>query len=120
MRMFFLLLGHACVALAVLGLFLPILPTTPFVIAASACYVRSSPRFHRMLHESRWFGTFLKNWERDGSISLRAKLMSVGMITVTVGASIYAITLFIVKVMLILTAATVVLYIVTRPSPASR
>src|SRR4029450_3994 len=77
---FFLRAGHAFLVLAIVGVFLPILPTTPFVIAASACYMRSSKRFHAMLHKSKWFGPMLENWERDRSISLRSKIGAVVMI----------------------------------------
>jgi len=116
-RVFFLLAGHAFVVLAIAGVFLPILPTTPFVIAASACYMRSSDRFHAMLHNNKWFGPLLENWERDRSISLRSKIMAVGMI----GASLIISFAFFSIPLLAMISATiscgaVSVYILTRPN----
>jgi uncharacterized membrane protein YbaN (DUF454 family) len=117
-RIFFLLAGHVFVALAIVGVFLPILPTTPFVIAASACYMRSSKRFHAMLHESRWFGLLLHNWERDGSISLRSKITAIACIAVSllVSFTFFTIPLY-AMIMALASVSAVSLYILTRPSP---
>lgn len=118
-RIFYLLAGHVLLALAVAGLFLPILPTTPFVLAASACYMRSSDRFHAMLHNSRWFGPLLANWERDGSISLRSKIMATTMIS---SSLLLSFTFFSIPLFAMISAAVacglVSLYIITRPSPS--
>ena len=116
-RLFFLLAGHAFVVLAIAGVFLPILPTTPFVIAASACYMRSSDRFHAMLHKSKWFGPLLENWERDGSISLRSKIVAVGMIgaSLTISFKFFSIPLF-AMISASIACGAVSLYILTRPS----
>ena len=65
--------GHVSVALGVAGLFLPLLPTTPFLLLAAACYVRSSERHHRRLMESRVFGPILRDWEEKRAVPLRAK-----------------------------------------------
>ena len=116
MRLFFLLAGHAFLVLAILGVFLPILPTTPFVIVASACYMRSSERFHAMLHNSR-FGPMLENWERDRSISLRSKIVAVVMIgaSLIISFAFFSIPLFAMISATIACGATS-LYILTRPS----
>lgn len=118
MRIFFLLAGHVFVALAIMGVFLPILPTTPFVIAASACYMRSSKRFHAKLHKSRWFGLLLHNWERDGSISLRSKITAIACIAVSllVSFTFFTIPLY-AMIMALASVSAVSLYILTRPSP---
>jgi uncharacterized protein len=117
-RIFFLLAGHVLLALGVAGLFLPILPTTPFIIAASACYMRSSERFHAMLHKSRWFGPLLANWEKDGSISLRSKILATTMIGLSL---LISFTFFRIPLFAMISAAIacglVSLYIITRPSP---
>ena len=116
-RLFFLLAGHAFLVLAILGVFLPILPTTPFVIAASACYMRSSDRFHAMLHQSKWFGPLLENWERDGSISLRSKIVAVVMIgaSLIISFAFFSIPLF-AMISASIACGAVSLYILTRPS----
>jgi uncharacterized membrane protein YbaN (DUF454 family) len=71
-RYLFLLLGFVCVALAVVGIALPILPTTPFLLLAAFFFARSSPRVYRWLHTNRWFGEYLTNYPKAGE-SRRAK-----------------------------------------------
>ena len=117
-RLFFLLAGHAFLVLAIVGVFLPILPTTPFVIAASACYMRSSKRFHAMLHKSKWFGPMLENWERDRSISLRSKIVAVVMIgaSLIISFAFFSVPLF-AMISASIACGAVSLYILTRPSP---
>ena len=117
MKVFFLLAGHAFVVLAIVGVFLPILPTTPFLIAASACYMRSSERFHAMLHNSKSFGPMLVNWERDRSISLRSKIVAVVMIgaSLIISFGFFRIPLF-AMISATIACGAVSLYILTRPS----
>lgn len=120
MRIFFLLLGHLCIALGILGIFLPLLPTTPFVIAASACYLRSSERFHRMLHESKSFGPALRDWEQSRSISARAKVIAIATIVVTMAFSVAMIPILAVQVVVITIEIIVSIFILTRPTAPSR
>jgi len=80
--------GSISLALGVLGIFLPLLPTTPFVLLAAACFARASPRLHAWLLSNRTFGPLILEWERHRSIPYRVKLMAIAMMTVTFGASI--------------------------------
>ncbi len=80
--------GFASVGLGVAGIFLPLLPTTPFMLLAAACFARSSPRFHRWLLAHRTFGPVVSEWERHRAIPWRAKLWAIGLMTTTLGASI--------------------------------
>lgn len=66
-------LGLTFVGLAALGVFLPLLPTTPFLLLAAACFARSSPKLHSWLVASPLFGPLLLDWERHGAISPKAK-----------------------------------------------
>jgi hypothetical protein len=112
-------MGHLFVGLALLGVFLPLLPTTPFVLLASACYLRSSERFHRVLQEHPWFGPALKNWNETRSISRKAKIMAVVTIAATMSFSLYLAPLLWVQLMLAAIGVCVSLFILTRPSPSS-
>ncbi|MGH6623741.1 MAG: YbaN family protein [Burkholderiaceae bacterium] len=80
--------GSIALALGILGIFLPVLPTTPFVLVAAACYARASPRLHAWLLSNRTFGPIILEWERHRSIPYRVKWTAIAMMTVTFGASI--------------------------------
>jgi uncharacterized membrane protein YbaN (DUF454 family) len=60
----------------VIGIFVPLWPTTPFILLAAICYSRSSERFHDWIYQHRIFGPMLRAWEQHGVISPRAKLIS--------------------------------------------
>ncbi len=65
--------GWICVVLGLIGVVLPVFPTTPFLIVALAFFSKSSPRFHRMLLNNRWFGPVLKQWEETKTLSRKVK-----------------------------------------------
>ncbi len=69
----FILLGWMFVLLGVIGIALPILPTTPFLILALALFSKSSPRFHQALLDSKWFGEILRQWNENKNVSRRIK-----------------------------------------------
>lgn len=74
MRRVSLVLGFVFVALGFVGAFVPLLPTTPFLILAAACFARSSPRFENWLLAHERFGPMLRDWRDRGAISRNAKL----------------------------------------------
>ncbi len=78
-----ILSGLLCVALGIIGAVLPILPTTPFLILALACFANSSPRFHQILRNNRWFGAALQQWEESRTISHASKIKAMILIVLT-------------------------------------
>ncbi|QGZ39564.1 hypothetical protein IP92_01849 [Pseudoduganella flava] len=81
------LIGAIAVVLAVLGVFLPLLPTTPFLLLASACFARGSTRMHNWLRTNRLFGKYLRDWEDGRGLPLRGKLAILLLMWVSMGYS---------------------------------
>ncbi len=80
--------GWVFVGLAALGVVLPLLPTTPFLLVAAACFARSSPRFYEWLLRNRVFGPLIRNWRETRSIPLRVKAVSIVMIALVGGGTV--------------------------------
>lgn len=87
-RTILIICGTVSVALAVIGIFVPILPTTPFLLLAGVCYARSSHRFHRWLLTNRWFGEYLRNYREGRGMPLREKVVTLAALWLTVGFSV--------------------------------
>ena len=87
-RLAYLALGCLCVALGVAGAFLPVLPTTPFMLLAAACFARASTRFYNWLLNTRAFGPAILEWRLHRSIPYRVKIIAIVTMAVTLTASI--------------------------------
>lgn len=79
--------GHLSIVLGILGIFLPIMPTVPFLILAAACYARSSQRFHGWLINHRYFGPPVRSWYRHRSLTSRQKLVFAALVTASLSVS---------------------------------
>ena len=88
MRILFVALGTLFVALGILGAFLPVLPTTPFLLLAAACYARGSTRFYNALLNNKAFGPLILEWRRHRSIPFRVKVTAIALMSVTLTVSI--------------------------------
>lgn len=107
-----LIAGSICLALGIVGLFLPLLPTTPFLLLAAACYFRSSERLYRWLVEHRLFGKSIRGFRRFHAVSARAKIVSLLLLWATITLSaIFAVRLLWVRIVLFGIAAVVSWYI---------
>jgi hypothetical protein len=98
--------GSVSLALAVLGLFLPLLPTTPFLLLASACYVRSSERLHGWLMGHRLLGGYIRNFRERRAIPLRGRVVTVVLLWLPLLYSVYRLDLLWLEVLLVLMGLT--------------
>lgn len=113
-----LLAGLAALALGAVGVVLPLLPTTPFLLVAAFAFARSSKRLDSWLREHRTFGPLINNWHRDGSIDRKAKRTAITVIIATpVITWLLAAPLWIVVCQIVVLSAAAI-FILTRPSPA--
>lgn len=88
MRVTFIVLGMISLGLGIAGAVLPVLPTTPFVLLAAACFARGSPRFHDWLLAHPLFGPIIFEWNEYGSIPWRTKIVALVLMSVTFTISI--------------------------------
>lgn len=105
--------------LAVLGVFLPVLPATPFVLLAAACFARGSERFHDWLMSHPRLGPIVHDWQRHRSIPLRAKILAIAMMWISLPTTAWLLRAkpaFSIAVLAIGVVATAyLLYLPTRP-----
>jgi uncharacterized membrane protein YbaN (DUF454 family) len=85
-------LGSLALLLGIIGVFLPGLPTTPFVLVAAACYARASKPFYRWLVANPTFGPLIIEWRRHHSIPYRIKVIAVTLMSLTICASIWTLS----------------------------
>jgi uncharacterized membrane protein YbaN (DUF454 family) len=104
-------LGTLCLAIGIVGIFTPILPTTPFLLLAAFCYANSSERFHRWLMNNRVFGGYIRSYTEGRGIPLRLKLFTITLLWVTIGISIWLVSNMIVTAILLVVAVGVSLHI---------
>lgn len=86
------LLGLLLLMLAAIGVALPLLPTTPFVLLAAACFAKSSPRLHQWLLNSELFGPILADWDKKRCVTWKVKGFSLSMMIIVGGSSIWFFT----------------------------
>jgi uncharacterized protein len=79
-----IVLGTCFVALGILGIFLPLLPTTPFFLLAVACYARSSRRFYDWMLNNRVFGSYIRNYREGRGIPLKVKVVTIAVLWGTI------------------------------------
>jgi uncharacterized membrane protein YbaN (DUF454 family) len=94
-------LGFVFVGLAVLGIFLPVLPTTPLLLLALACFAKSSEKLHDRLLTNKTFGPFIRQWHETRSMPRKAKIYAIISIFIVGGVSIFSVDTVMLKLLLI-------------------
>ena len=115
-RAVLLVCGTLSLALGVLGVFVPLLPTTCFLLIAAWCYARSSSRLYDRLMRARWVGGYLRRYRDERAIPVHVKIASVVMMWVTIGYSVLVFPHLLVRIALLLTAIAVTWHLYRLPS----
>ena len=84
---FILLIGHLSLLLGLIALLLPIVPTSPFLVVAAACYARTSPRFRKLIIENRHVGPAILAWEQNKCLELKHKILFVLILAIAFSSS---------------------------------
>ena len=112
-KYFYLISGFLLVAIGVIGIFLPLLPTTIFLILASVCFVKSSPRANEWLRNHKVLGAYIKNYQDKSGLTLKSKIFSITFLWLSILLSAYFFTEeFYVRILLIAIAIGVSVHLV--------
>ncbi|MDD0851932.1 YbaN family protein [Halobacteriovorax sp. GB3] len=113
----FLALGWICIVLAVIGIFLPLLPTTPFLILAAFLFSKGSERLHAWLLNQKTFGPIIRDWHERGAIKPKAKILSTFLIVTFFSYTLIFVNVALwIKVIVFLTGLAVLGFILSRPN----
>ena len=121
-KQLFIILGFICVALGVLGIFLPVLPTTPFLLLGAWLFSKSSDIFYNILLDIKYLGSYIKYFRELRSIPMQKKIFAISMIWISIGISVvFAVKILWVKIVMVSIATIVTAYILSfktkRQSP---
>lgn len=105
--------GTFLIGVSIVGIFIPVLPTTPFLLLSAALYARSSKRFYNWLINNRILGRYIKNYREGKGIPVKAKITAISILWITIGYSaIFAIEILWVRILLVIIAIGVTVHIV--------
>ncbi|GDY26843.1 MULTISPECIES: YbaN family protein [unclassified Agarivorans] len=116
LKLFYMLVAWLSVLLGTLGIFLPLLPTTPFILLAVALFSKSSPRFEAWLQQHPTFGPLINDWHQHGVVSLKAKLSATLMVTISAGLMLWMNVPWIGRIVAGVCLLAVMVFLWTRPS----
>ena len=104
--------GTLSLAVGIIGIAVPVLPTTPFLLLAAGCYLRSSPRFYNWLMTNRLFGAYIRNYIEGRGIPVKVKLFIIILLWAAIGVSIWLTANLTVTLILLIIATGVTLHII--------
>lgn len=110
-RILLFISGFFSMSLGILGIFLPLLPTTPFLLIAAYCFVRSSPKMYNRLLNNRLFGREFKSYLLTRAVSLKIKVWTIVILWLTILTSMYFISIIYVRGILLVVAVSVSIHI---------
>lgn len=113
-RALWIIAGTISLGLGIIGIPLPVLPTTPFLLLAAACYVRGSERMYNWLMRNKWFGKYIRDYREKGGIPLKIKVGAISFLWIAIGITTYFfIQIIWIRIILIAIAASVTYHILS-------
>ena len=113
-RYLLIIIGTFFLGLGIIGIFLPLLPTTPFLLLAAACYTRSSKGLYNWLLTNRWLGNYIRNYRERKGVPFKIKILSISFLWIAIGYSaIFVVHILLGRIILILIAIGVTIHILT-------
>jgi len=113
-RWVLIIAGTLSLGLGIVGIFLPLLPTTPLLLLSATCYARSSKRFYNWLLNNKWFGNYIKNYREGKGVPLKVKFLSISFLWIAIGyAVIFVVHILLGRIILILIAVGVTIHILS-------
>ena len=113
-RVFLIVFGSVFVVIGAIGIFLPLLPTTPFLLLSAACFVKSSDRMYNWLLNHKIFGVYISDYLKYKAITLKTKIIALTLIWLSMGYSIlFVVSISWVRIILLSIATIVSLYILS-------
>ena len=106
-------IGTLALVLGVIGIFLPLLPTTPFLLLAAACYIKASPRAYNWLINHRFLGAYIRDYRAGRGIPLKTKIVTIAILWLTLSISAYKLHHIHIRVFLLLVGLGVTLHLIT-------
>ena len=117
LRLLLMAAGTLSVALAILGIFLPLLPTTPLLLLAAWCYARSSERLYRRLLANRWLGPYIRNYRDGRGMTTRAKVSTLAALWLAIGVTVaFVESMWWLQLLLLAIAAGVSIFLLRLPT----
>jgi uncharacterized membrane protein YbaN (DUF454 family) len=110
--------GMISLGLGAIGIFIPILPTTPFLLLSAACFMRSSERLHNWLINNRWFGDYIRNYKEGRGIPKKTKIISISLLWLSILYSSFFVVdeILIAQVALFIVATAVSIHLIRVPN----
>jgi uncharacterized membrane protein YbaN (DUF454 family) len=106
--------GTIFLIIGIIGIFIPLLPTTPFLLLAAACYIRGSKKFYNKLIKNKWLGEYIKNYQEGRGVPLSMKILTITLLWITIiFSTLIIVTNLYIQILLIIIAIGVTIHILT-------
>jgi len=113
LRAFLIVAGSLAVGIGIVGIFVPLLPTTPFLLLAAACYIKSSPSLYKWLITNKYFGNYIKNYREGKGIPVKIRTYTIVFLWLTICISAIFVNCLYARIFLLLVAIGVTIHVST-------